>query len=169
MSIIIDDDLLSDGKYDAFLNSIIPNVPFYFTEHAVHEAGDLSSIMCHTSYRHDKAHSNVYEYVENMCKDFCEKHSIVYDKMLKCVVNATFPSSLSEGCPFHKDHNIKKHKNLLVYLNTVDGETIIFKENSVYIQPKEKRILCFDGDEHSFKLPTIGPRFVIVVTFQEKE
>jgi hypothetical protein len=81
-------------------------------------------------------------------------------------VNLTFPIAETKNIYPHVDH-IFPHKNLLIYLNEADGDTILCDENDKELHkssPKEDKIVIFEGKHYHF-LPTNNTRKVIVCTY----
>jgi len=89
----------------------------------------------------------------------------LYNKInVECVfrigVNLTIPVIGSEKTLPHVDHDFP-HKNLLIYLNGGDGDTVCGGES---FSPKEDAIIVFEG-EHYHYLPSKSRRVVLICTF----
>lgn len=80
--------------------------------------------------------------------------------ILRINCNLTFPCGEGKKTPIHTDHPFP-HKNLLIYLNDTDGDTICGDDA---FSPKEDSIIMFEG-EHYHYLPTQHKRVIIVITF----
>ena len=66
----------------------------------------------------------------------------------------------------HYDHHFP-HKNLLIYLSDVGGDTILLNDDRKVSQvhsPKEDDIIIFEG-LHCYKAPKKGRRIVLVATY----
>lgn len=80
--------------------------------------------------------------------------------VLRINCNLTFPCGEDKKTPKHVDHCFP-HKNLLIYLNDTDGDTVC---GEFSFTPKEDSIILFEGEHYHF-LPTKNKRVVIVVTY----
>ena len=63
----------------------------------------------------------------------------------------------------HVDYKIP-HLVLIYYVNTVDGDTLIYEDNKIIekVTPKRGRCLMFNGSlQHTSTSPALGPRIII--------
>ena len=63
----------------------------------------------------------------------------------------------------HVDYKIP-HLVLIYYVNTVDGDTLIYEDNKIIerVSPKRGRCLLFNGSlQHTSTSPALGPRIII--------
>lgn len=63
----------------------------------------------------------------------------------------------------HVDYQIP-HLVLIYYVNTVDGDTLIYENDKIVerVSPKRGRCLLFDGSlQHTSTSPALGPRIII--------
>lgn len=89
----------------------------------------------------------------------------LYNKInVECVfrigVNLTTPVLRAKKTLVHVDHDFP-HKNLLIYLNDSDGDTVCGQDR---FSPKEDAIIVFEG-EHYHYLPSRSRRVVLICTF----
>lgn len=95
-----------------------------------------------------------------------EFNSINFDCVLRINVNLTIPlTGIKKTLP-HVDHNFP-HKNLLIYLNDSDGDTVLCDDQDVVVDsssPEEDKIVLFEG-KHYHHLPSKDRRIVVVCTF----
>jgi hypothetical protein len=63
----------------------------------------------------------------------------------------------------HRDYSFP-HLVLIYYVNTIDGDTVLYHNNSIIekISPKRGRICFFNGSIiHASSSPSLGPRIII--------
>jgi hypothetical protein len=63
----------------------------------------------------------------------------------------------------HRDYTLP-HWVLIYYVNTIDGDTVLYEDNTVVerVKPVRGRVCLFDGSRiHSSSSPTLGPRIII--------
>ena len=90
---------------------------------------------------------------------------------LNCVYRASFNLTLPQLSKHlhvrpHLDHYFL-HKNLLVYLNDVDGDTVLCDDSDNDLSsesPREDKAIIFEG-RHYHYMPTTSRRLVFVCTF----
>lgn len=93
-------------------------------------------------------------------------NNIQINSLLRINVNLTFKINEYTHTYPHEDHPFP-HKNLLIYLNNADGDTVICDKSNNIIDrssPKEDKIVAFEG-RHYHYLPTKNTRKVIVCTY----
>tara|TARA_A100001201_G_scaffold69007_1_gene63794 strand:- start:74 stop:610 length:537 start_codon:yes stop_codon:yes gene_type:complete len=90
---------------------------------------------------------------------------------LQCIYRASFNLTLPQlskhlRSRLHTDHKFP-HKNLLIYLNEVDGDTVLCDDKDAVISsesPKEDKAILFEGSHYHY-MPTTSRRLVFVLTF----
>jgi hypothetical protein len=63
----------------------------------------------------------------------------------------------------HRDYMFP-HWVLIYYVNTIDGDTVLYEGDTVVerVEPRRGRVCLFDGSRiHSSSSPTMGPRIII--------
>ena len=63
----------------------------------------------------------------------------------------------------HVDYKIP-HLVLIYYVNTVDGDTLVYEDNKIIerVSPRRGRCLLFNGSlQHTSTSPALGPRIII--------
>ena len=160
--IIQDDDFLSQENKNFINNTLLSdNFPFFYNEWR-----NLSYMGHNVVLRNGLRNSDYYEDFMSMLYAFTTKHDIQVNRILRCSLNMTFP--LFEGTsPIHKDHE-EEHKQLILYLNDVDCNTVLCDEDRMPVQhitPVQYRGVCFDNRYHYANLPRNGRRLIVVYTF----
>ena len=97
----------------------------------------------------------------NVFEHICALNNIGSHIILRACINVLVPGGTLPTHP-HIDHPYE-HKNVLVYLNDVDGDTVVGDERST---PREDKVILFEG-EHYAELPSSELRTIIVFTFLE--
>lgn len=96
------------------------------------------------------------------------KNDIPLNCVYRASCNMTLPHLSKElHVKPHVDHDTIYHRNLLVYLNEVDGDTVLCDNEDNVISsesPKEDKVIIFEG-RHYHYLPTTSRRLVFVCTF----
>lgn len=147
--------------------------PWYFIPTTVKDENAKYASSPYFSHAVIKApkNPNLYPTVSSACSELCntllQEISILNNIEINCVIrinfNLTLPLSKKHTEP-HYDHNFS-HKNLLVYLNSSDGDTIIYKNgNEISYSPKEDSVILFEGLHYHY-LPSISRRVVMITTF----
>jgi len=165
MKIIVDNSFLKP-EHKKLISTLLSNhFPLYWTDHQVFP--DKRPYLSHAFLLHDKKtntstiNSTVYDRVLDILKTFCLKNSIPFNKCFRANLNITFPLPSKEG-KFHKDHKFK-HKQLIVYLNNSNGDTIL--KHAGRIKFKKYRGICFDDQKHYAETPSTKKRAILVFTF----
>jgi len=104
-------------------------------------------------------YSEMCNLVLNQIFDF---NNIEVNCVYRISFNLTLPLS-DKPIPKHYDHNFP-HKNLLIYFNDSDGDTVCLNPSKKTHSPKEDDIIIFEGLHYHY-LPTKGRRTVLVATF----
>ena len=107
--------------------------------------------MVHT-FIHDGEVSRYYQKIEHILQKFYEKTQIKFSGVIRCKLNLQYQvadyNSNHYQCP-HIDQSYK-HKVLIYYPYTTDGDTFLFEE----IKPKNYRIVD--------RIQPIGGRFLLM-------
>jgi len=160
--IIQDDEFLTNEHWDFINNTLLSdNFPFFYNEWS-----NISYMAHNVVLRNGIINSDYHDQFMSMLYAFTDKHETKITKVLRCSLNMTFP--LFEGTsPIHKDHE-EQHKQLILYLNNVDGNTVLCDEDKLpvqHIEPKAGRGVLFDNVYHYAQLPRNGRRLIVVWTF----
>ena len=164
---MIKDDNFLKPEHKQLIKLVLSNkFPLYWTEHQVFP--DKRPYLSHAFLLHDKdknistINSNLYEKVLDILITFCNKNNITFNECLRVNLNITFPLATKKG-KFHKDHKFD-HKQLIVYINNSDGDTVLKKEGR--IKNKRYRGVCFDNQMHYAETPSKDRRAVLIYTFK---
>lgn len=167
-SFIEDKNFLSTVEKYYINKEIINNplFPFYWNEHQVHVDNFpfLSHVM--KSRNSESIDSNIFYFFKNVLDNFCKKHNIKYNKILRACINLTFLNKKKIGT-IHKDHEFP-HKQLIIYLNDSDGNTYLYNDNKKLIKKiiyEQYKIVCFDNCFHSAGFPKSKRRLICIITF----
>jgi len=165
-SIIIDDDfLLPEQKKlieDLFDNE---SIPFYLANQST-AIDDGNYHFIHRLLNNTNNNkSYLFDPLINILEIFLKKHNIKINKVIRAAINVTFNNG-NDNCGEHIDHEFY-HKQLLVYLNDSEGDTVILNTNGCkeIIKPKKYRGICFENNQHYHYYPKTGVRKVMVFTF----
>ena len=114
---------------------------------------------------YSKANSEYLPYVETVVGQIFEINKIKAHCVYRINANAVHPVEGNVLTVPHTDHEFP-HKNLLIYLTNVGGDTIVFDDlgKKHHFTPKEDDIVTFKG-LHCMVPPKKGRRVVIVVTY----
>tara|TARA_R110002153_G_scaffold238243_2_gene392587 strand:+ start:331 stop:903 length:573 start_codon:yes stop_codon:yes gene_type:complete len=177
-------NILTGKEVDFIKNNVMGNnFPWYYQPVATTAKFQFFT---HTLVRRDNSEisSDHFYFFENIFNKFCYKHKLKVNKITRAALNLTNPSSYKHGDP-HIDHDFK-HKVFMLYLNSVEGNTIIFdkkhtkgQSNTIpleiikepfkkinEIKPEFGKAVCWDGNYyHSASYPKKGRRVVAVFTF----
>ena len=112
-----------------------------------------------------KANSEYLPNVELLINQIFELNNIKAHCVYRINANAVHPVEGNVLTVPHYDHEFP-HKNLIVYLTDVGGDTIAFddKGKKHVFTPKEDDIVVFEG-LHCMVPPKQGRRVIIVVTY----
>ena len=102
------------------------------------------------------------EYCNMVLKEIFEINQIQVNSVMRINFNLTLPLSERKTQP-HYDHDFP-HKNLLIYLNDCDGDTVVCGNPDVSYSPKQDSVVLFEGLHYQY-LPSDNRRVVMVVTF----
>ena len=95
-----------------------------------------------------------------LAQEILNHNNIKYSTFLRMCVNAVHPFSEVLTTVPHTDHDYD-HKNLIVYLTSAGGKTIVGGES---YDPVEDGAIIFDG-EHYHETPKSERRVVLVATY----
>ena len=113
-----------------------------------------------------KPTSHLYHLVMKIIYRFCFEKNIDFQMVCRSAINYSHPRDGLFYLP-HTDHDYE-HKNILIYLNDSDGDTVFWNNERVEIKrvsPKKGRIVIFDGNiMHSTDAPKEKERLVLVTT-----
>ena len=112
-----------------------------------------------------KANSEYLPNIEIVINQIFELNKINAHCIYRINANAVHPVEGNVLTVPHNDHEFP-HKNLLIYLTNVGGDTIVFDDlgKKHHFTPKEDDIVTFKG-LHCMVPPKKGRRVVIVVTY----
>jgi hypothetical protein len=129
-----------------------------------------SSYFCHAVVK-PPGNPNLYStisspYYSDLCnvvlQEIKELNQIKINSVIRVCFNMTLPIGNITSPP-HYDHDFP-HKNLLIYLNNSDGDTVVCEQKEERYSPIEDDIILFEGLHHH-EYPKINNRVVMVVTF----
>jgi len=169
-----------------YINSEIlgNNFPWYYEPVAT---TDKFQFFSHTLLVREtgEVNSRYFEFFENIFDRFATMHKLKVKGLTRAVLNLTNNSSYEYGDP-HVDHEFK-HKVFMLYLNTINGNTIVYDKkytskkqfttiplekikkpfNKIKeIKPELGKAVCWDGSYyHAAGFPKEGRRVVAVITF----
>lgn len=105
--------------------------------------------------------SDHFELCQDVFLEILEHNEIDVYTFYRMTANSVSPNPIVKQSVAHKDHDDFYHKNVLIYLNESDGDTIC--ENTRF-KNKENDVILFEG-KHYHELPTLNRRVVLVATF----
>ena len=131
------------------------NIPFY--AHTFLERAELDTNKnCFPVVK-----SQLTETASAVFQEILNFNNIEYSCFLRMGTNCVHPfKKILKTIP-HVDHHYVKHKNILIYLDNSDGDTIVENKSS---SPKEDKVIIFSGS-HYHITPTEKRRIVLVATF----
>ena len=114
---------------------------------------------------YSKANSEFLPNVETVVGQIFELNNVKVDVVYRINANAVHPVEGNLLTVPHTDHQYP-HKNMLIYLTNVGGDTIVFDDagKKHHFTPVEDDIVTFEG-LHCMVPPKKGRRVVIVVTY----
>ena len=113
---------------------------------------------------HAQSCSNLSNKATLVIKEILSENNINLITFLRMNVNLVYPYPTVVNTVPHFDHPYK-HKNVLVYLTSAGGKTIIEGEEH---DPQEDDVVVFQG-EHYHQTPVSERRMVLVATFIDEE
>jgi len=158
-------------KQEDFLNDIFKyeKTPFYLATYAVKENDQGYHFVHHAIHRDNPNvdNSELAQNLRNFLFELAPKLKIKYTKIYRCALNITFYNGFVNKCLTHEDHPFD-HKQILIYLNDSDGETVILDKKGIKeikkIKPEAFKILVMDRRNHYQFFPTKGIRKVLIYT-----
>jgi hypothetical protein len=172
--LLIDNVELTNEQKD-FLEFVIGlDFPWYY-QIALHDDGPGQFAHC-MMFRDEsnkpvsgKINSPHYWIAQSIVTDFCKKHDIPVNTILRAAVNCTWTHK-AKDVGIHKDHYFE-HNNFILYVNDcTSGDTIIYNDDeteNTRITPEKYKAVIFDGRKHSheFCQGDTERRIVMVFTF----
>lgn len=160
-------------NYILLKNQVLSNnFPWYYHSSTIKDKEDFP-FFGHSVVK-SPGNPNLFSTISSSYSDLCNnilfeifsENNIEVNCVIRVNLNMTIPvvcNSISSHP--HYDHKFD-HKNLLVYLNDSDGDTVVYDENKneYRYSPKEDSALIFCGKHYQF-LPTYNRRVVLVSTF----
>ena len=151
-----------------FLNNIFKfeRNPFYWADSAVKKGDKSFHFVHHAIYDSGKDNSSLAKPLRLLLQEISSKINHSYDHIYRCALNITFCNGYTKKCPPHKDH-VFKHKQILIYLNNSDGDTIVLDKKGKElkrVKPEAYKIFVFDDSKHYYYFPKKGVRKVLVYT-----
>ena len=115
-----------------------------------------------------KPYSQFVDISSVIIRQILQANSISLNCVYRASVNLTLPQ-LTENLHVkpHIDHENLDHKNLLIYLNDADGDTVVCDDDYNVLSsesPKEDKVIIFEGMHYHY-MPTTSRRMVFVCTF----
>lgn len=160
-----------------YISNIFQNMitPFYFEQAAVNDNDNGAHFVHHAIQRASNnaeepgvVNSNEAKFFKSVLDSFCLKNNIKYKTIYRAALNITFSNNLLEKVAEHTDHDFF-HRQLLVYLNDSDGDTVILDyEDNIFksIPPEKYKGIMFDSIKHYHFFPKKNRwRSVMVITF----
>ena len=173
---IIDNNFLSDRSINFIENWILTNKCPFYVQSVMHN-NDKTKNLTHIvlprieeRQKEDKQHI-YHSYFVDILFDFCLKHDVKFDEILRISINVTYYNGVSDKSPIHLDHEFE-HNQLLVYLNDPldkKSKTVILDDNNnVYreIYPEKYKGIMFPKMPHYVVYPKLGERYILVFTFR---
>ena len=131
------------------------NIPFY--SHTFLRRPDISL----NKKRFPEVKSQLAETVSSVFQEILDFNSIQYSCFLRMGCNCVHPFKEVLKTSPHVDHPSIEHKNILVYLNDTDGDTVVEGQRT---SPEDDKAIVFQG-EHYHYTPSTERRIVLVATF----
>lgn len=168
------DDVISD-KYSMFLFDRIANLPWTFVPNLSYGNGENynSAGFSYSFYLHENYNQKEkvtiskpeYNYIIPLFFDAFEKFSLnlSLENIFRCRSRLTLNKEKSSIEDKHIDYSFP-HLVLLYYVNTTDGDTVLYQGNEVIerVAPKRRRCVLFDGSMyHASSSSTLSPRIVL--------
>jgi hypothetical protein len=168
------DNVISD-KYSQFLFDRIANVPWTFVPNLSYgqtdnydSAGFSYSFFLHENYNQkEKKHISTPEYnyiIPLLLEGFTKFNlNLSIEQVFRCRARLTLNRETSKIEDKHIDYNFP-HLVFLYYINTTDGNTVLYENDQIIeqISPKRGRGVLFDGKIlHASSSSTLSPRIVL--------
>lgn len=168
------DDVISD-RYSRFLFDSIANVPWTFVPNLSYgetdnydSAGFSYNFYLHENYNRKEKKtiiSNEYNYIIPLILEVLDRFNLNanLDNIFRCRARLTLNRESSRIEDKHIDYNFK-HLVFLYYINTTDGDTVLYENDQIIerVSPKRGRCMIFDGlTYHASSSSTLSPRIVL--------
>jgi len=168
--IFIQDDSFLTEDHKKKLNKVFKNgnnFPFYLADRTTKHGDGGYHFIHRISLPEKEKNSPFYPIAKDILETFCTKHKIQLSRIYRCAINITFSNGFVYKCPIHYDHDFF-YKQLLLYLNDADGDTVILnKEKKPFkiVEPKKYRAIYTPKSLHYHYFPIRGIRKLMVFTF----
>ena len=168
------DNIVSDG-YSQYLFDRMTELPWTFVPNlSIGQSDDYSSAgFSHTFYLREDFNQKEkktitapqYSYVSPLLLEGFNKMGIEVNMsdVFRCRARLTLNRETNVVGDKHIDYHIP-HLVFLYYVNTTDGDTLIYNDGQIVerIQPKRGRGVLFDGSMfHASSSSTLSPRIVL--------
>jgi len=131
------------------------NIPFY--AHTFLERAELDTNKnCFPVVK-----SQLAETASTVFQEILNFNGIEYSCFLRMGSNCVHPFKKILKTSPHLDHPRVEHKNILIYLNNSDGDTVVENQKS---SPKEDKVIIFNGLHYHYT-PSTERRIVLIATF----
>lgn len=156
-----------------YINNVVlgDNFPFYWYDHQTEK--DKKPFLSHVLYKRPEISNNQNQINSehfgiflDFLKSFLNKNKIELNKLFRASVNCTFNINEKKSNT-HIDHEFD-HKQVIIYLNDSEGETVILNDKNKIIKkikPEKFKGICFDKKPHYIIYPKKGRRVIAVYTF----
>ena len=153
------------AKYKYLKQIVLSNdFPWFFSKNPFDEFNFYSHTFLQRpeiGFRAPIVLSDHFELCQDVFLEILDYNEIYVNTFYRIAANSVSPDPVVKKSTPHKDHDNFYHKNVLIYLNQSDGDTIC--ENTKF-ENKEDEVILFEG-EHYHELPTINRRVVLIATF----
>jgi hypothetical protein len=147
--------------------TFVPNLSYSNSNNTDH-AGFSYNFYLDKNYSHcnEEIRSNEYNYVIPLLLTALEKFDldVSINQIFRSRVRLTMQRDRSIIEDKHRDYNFQ-HLVLLYYVNSTDGDTVLFDNNGNILEkisPRRGRCVLFDGSiEHASSTSTLSPRIVL--------
>lgn len=168
------DNVISD-KYSMFLFDRISNLQWTFVPNLSYgnsdnydSAGFSYSFFLHENYNQKEKltiSKPEYNYIVPLFFEAFEKFNLnaELENVFRCRARLTLNREQSKIEDKHTDYSFP-HLVLLYYINTTDGDTILYQNDQIVerVSPKRRRCVLFDGSMvHASSSSTLSPRIVL--------
>lgn len=168
------DNVISD-KYSMFLFDRVSNLPWTFVPNLSYgesdnydSAGFSYNFFLHENYNQKEKATITkpeYNYIIPFFFEAFEKLNLNanLENVFRCRARLTLNRDTSRIETKHTDYSFP-HLVLLYYINTTDGDTILYQNDQIVerVSPKRRRCVLFDGSlVHASSSSTLSPRIVL--------
>jgi len=169
------DDVISD-QYSMFLFDRIANLSWKFVPNLSYgqtdnynSAGFSYNFYLHEKYNNQKENKTIitpeYNYIIPLFFEAFSKLNLnaSIEHIFRCRARLTLNKEHTKIEDKHIDYNFP-HLVFLYYINTTDGDTVLYQNDQIIekISPKRGRCVLFDGlTLHASSSSTLSPRIVL--------